>query len=106
LAIVVKWIEEKCIPLGVDRPPKGIVKFCGGCNPLIERGDVANRIRQELGNQVRWAREGEEADLAVMINGCPMACADRPHCKNKPKAFLVIQGDSVAMTEEISNNFP
>jgi uncharacterized metal-binding protein len=67
------------------------MKFCGGCNPTIERGEVAQQIRDALADKVRWVTEEEEKDFILIINGCPTACADTIEIWEKG-AVMVISG--------------
>lgn len=54
------------------------VRFCGGCNPRFERGDVLNKIKEHFGNRVEFfhAQEGELYDLLLVIGGCTNCCAE------------------------------
>ncbi len=75
------------------------VKYCGGCNPLIERGEVAREIREELPG-ARWVSWEGESDLLVVINGCPTACAEREEIRKNSKASLVIHPGGVSDIEK------
>ena len=79
---------------GRDSPPHLAIKFCGGCNPVIDRGPLARNIRDDLSGLVRWVPAEEEADLLLIICGCPTACADRPGVTEKAAEYLVIGGES------------
>ncbi len=70
------WLEKEKEAGGGGSTPRLAIKFCGGCNPVIERGEVARKIREELAG-ARWVSWEEESDLLVVINGCPTACAER-----------------------------
>lgn len=53
------------------------IKFCGGCNPEYDRPAAAGRIRQKLERSGYTVMTGNgEADMAVVVCGCPCACAD------------------------------
>lgn len=75
------------------------VKFCGGCNPVIERGEVARKIRGELAG-VRWVSWEEESDLVLIINGCFTTCAERAEIHRNSRACLVIQPGGVSQIEK------
>jgi len=74
------------------------LKYCGGCNPLIERGEVARKIQDELAG-ARWVSWEEESDLLVFINGCPTACAETEKIRRNSKASLVIHPGGVSDIE-------
>jgi hypothetical protein len=74
--------------------PRLGVKFCGGCNPEIDRGLVAGEIRKELAGEVLWVPGDEEADFLLIINGCRTACADTPEtCSRRPT--VVVSAESI-----------
>jgi hypothetical protein len=75
------------------------VKYCGGCNPLIERVEVARKIREDLA-EARWVSWEEESDLLVVINGCPTACVEMEEIRKNAKAILVIQPEGLSQIEK------
>jgi hypothetical protein len=75
-------------------PPRLALKFCGGCNPEIDRGLVARRIREELGGRVSWLPGDEEADFILIINGCRTACGDTAEARSGRPA-VVLSGETV-----------
>jgi hypothetical protein len=81
------WLQAR--GEGSPSPPRFAIKFCGGCNPVIERGDVAEQIRQGLVDKVRWVAEEEEKDFILIINGCPTACADIIEVREKGPAIVI-----------------
>lgn len=53
----------------------GII-FCGGCNPRINRGQIASEVREQLeklGCEVRY--NSLDVDFIVFISGCMANCA-------------------------------
>lgn len=54
------------------------IKFCGGCNPGIDRGKIAGELKKQfekLGMTVVWNRL--DADFIVYVSGCTTSCACR-----------------------------
>ncbi|HBW36246.1 hypothetical protein [Desulfosporosinus sp. BICA1-9] len=54
------------------------ISFCGGCNPLINRGEVANEVQELLsatGIQVTF--NSFDTDLVIYLSGCSANCAQR-----------------------------
>lgn len=52
--------------------------FCGGCNPRIDRGRIADEIRNyfvKYGIQV--ITNDFDADIILYISGCAVSCAER-----------------------------
>lgn len=52
------------------------VKFCGGCNPRFERGEVYRSIKNEI-NRIDFSHADEENryDILLVIGGCQSCCA-------------------------------
>ena len=79
--------------------PRLAIKFCGGCNPVFERGEVVKRIREGL-PVAQWVSWEEESDLVLIINGCPTACAEQAETQKDSKAILVIHPGGVSDIEK------
>ena len=92
------WLEKEAG--GGSFIPRLALKFCGGCNPVFERGEVAQRIREGF-RAPRWVSWEEESDLVLIINGCPTACAERAEVQKHSKASLVIQPGGVSDIEKM-----
>ena len=52
------------------------VKYCGGCNPLINRKQVLERVVDRLKQQVPVEICTGEADVLLVMGGCPVCCVD------------------------------
>jgi len=94
------WLEKEREAIGEGFIPRLAIKFCGGCNPLIERVFLAQTIREGCSGTVHWVRVEEKPDLVVIINGCLTACADRAEIQKKALASLVIQGHTISGIEK------
>lgn len=93
------WLEEERRSRGEAFVPRLSIKFCGGCNPVTDRGFLARGIREILGTAVDWVPWEEKADMVIIINGCLTACADRAEVQQNARFFLEIQGYSVSRIE-------
>ncbi len=93
------WLETKTDGRGGGFTPRLGIKFCGGCNPIIERGDLARKIREGF-PLAQWVSWEEEPDLVLIINGCPTACAERAEVQKHSNASLVIQPAGVSDIEK------
>jgi len=94
------WLRANPTFDGEGSSPRLTVKFCGGCNPQVDRGFILQTIREELLGQVLWVAWGEEADLLLVLNGCPVSCADREDVKEKGRRILMISGNIVSGIEK------
>jgi hypothetical protein len=56
------------------------VRYCGGCNPQIDRSRIVMDLRgglKKMGRKVDLTTEKERAvDIVLLINGCKHACLD------------------------------
>jgi hypothetical protein len=93
------WLDREKAVRGEASVPSLAVKFCGGCNPTIERGIMAEAIREAFAGMVHWVSWEEGPDLVLIINGCLTACADSSEVKKMAGASLVIQGNTVSRIE-------
>lgn len=79
------------------------IKFCGGCNPRIDRGAIAKRLRETLaisGFQVTFNQL--TGDLIIYLSGCTVNCAQRYN--RSDIACITVAGTSVdACTVEETN---
>jgi hypothetical protein len=66
--------------------PQVSIRFCGGCNPRIDRGRIARELRdifESMGMKVIF--NSKDADIVVYLSGCLSGCAwkfypaDAPH---------------------------
>lgn len=62
-----------------DRGPLKIaLKYCGGCRPNYDRVALAAAIADRLGPGAVLVPAGSETvEMAIVIHGCPTACADQ-----------------------------
>jgi 3-hydroxyacyl-[acyl-carrier-protein] dehydratase len=73
------------------------LKFCGGCNPVIDRGALVKSIETLLPNGWRLETEPrkEHWDRALLVCGCPTACADKPEIKILARQWILISGPMI-----------
>lgn len=93
------WMEKEKEGGGGEFTPRLAIKFCGGCNPLLERGQLAQKVREGF-SASRWVPWEEESDLVLIINGCSTACAERAEIQKNSRACLVIRPGGVSDIEK------
>lgn len=81
------------------------VKFCGGCNPQINRLAVIEDLRSILpeGCQLVTNLQRGSWETALLICGCPTACADRPEIRKLAHRWILVSGpmvDSIGVSEK------
>jgi len=78
------------------------IKFCGGCNPRIDRVRVAEAIKirlLDLGITVVY--NTLDADFIVYLGGCSSSCAARYSPGGKPCVEIAgVTMDGLAVNEE------
>lgn len=64
------------------------IKFCGGCNPHIDRTLLTRRIREKLDLNVCDFEyfDFRDCEAVLVVNGCNVACAE---IQNDTKTIVV-----------------
>lgn len=73
------------------------VKFCGGCNPQIDRLEILKKISNRLpeGYQLITNFPPDSLDTAVLLCGCPAACAEIPRIEKMATNWVSVSGEMV-----------
>jgi hypothetical protein len=73
------------------------VKYCGGCNPLIDRESVVQNIAKLLApdSVLTSEQSNKPSDIGILICGCSSACAQKPELENFARKWIVVAGKSV-----------
>ena len=64
-----------------DELPKLMIKFCGSCNPHIDTGKVANKLKELLAQKgvlPVYSCCSSDCQVLIILSGCPVDCAQRP----------------------------
>lgn len=74
------------------------VKYCGGCNPSIDRANLVGKLAVLLAEtHPEWElvllNDGDY-DIVILINGCPVGCVLKQFVDEKRPVFL-IAGESL-----------
>ncbi|MCF8079166.1 MAG: hypothetical protein K9K88_07785 [Desulfobacterales bacterium] len=81
------------------------VRYCGGCNPEIERGQLVKEVTATLAGEVSFSQT-PSPDLWLLVNGCPHACLDEELAGKLPPARQVsVQGYRVDFRPVCGTNF-
>jgi hypothetical protein len=84
--------------MGTDRKTLRLrIKYCGGCNPEIDRGAVADefvRLLEKTSVEIQFAGDDDPADITLLLNGCARACKEE-ELEAIPgfSPFLSVQGE-------------
>ncbi len=68
------------------------IRFCGGCNPSIDRGRIAAEIIDSLsGDGYEVIYNSPDADFIIYISGCTANCARRYNGGRLPCTVIAAQ---------------
>lgn len=73
------------------------VKYCGGCNPVIDRARLVSEIGKLLPPEyvLTTDKPSNSWDIGILVCGCSAACADKPDVKNLARQWIFVAGNSV-----------
>lgn len=73
------------------------VKYCGGCNPIYNRGRQVELLKQEFPeHEFRTPSQGKTCDIWLAVCGCPRACADVSELVAEKRLFVLSSEKSFA----------
>jgi hypothetical protein len=68
------------------------IKYCGGCNPAIDRAKLVEEIKKLL--PLEYSLTTDQTfnpwDFGILICGCLTDCADKPEFRNLARKWIVI----------------
>jgi len=72
-------------------------KYCGGCNPTIDREKLVQEIKTLLPQEFILADNNphDPWDVGILVCGCLTACAHKPDFKSPVQQWIVVAGNSV-----------
>jgi len=72
------------------------VKYCGGCNPVIDRKRVLEGVQELVFRDgIGFVPAADpEAVTVLILSGCPADCATRPGIQ-PPAGWVVVAGETV-----------
>ncbi|OGP67489.1 MAG: hypothetical protein A2W27_11755 [Deltaproteobacteria bacterium RBG_16_44_11] len=81
------------------------IKYCGGCNPLIDRAKLVCEIEKALPPEYSLTTESSSNpwDIGILVCGCLTACVEKPEIRNMARQWIFVAGNSVDLeniTEE------
>ena len=74
------------------------VKYCGGCNPSIDRANLVGQLAMLLADahpDWKLVTLGDtEYDAVLLVNGCPVGCVQKQFV-NETRPVFLIAGESL-----------
>ena len=72
------------------------IKYCGGCNPHIDRTKLVRVIKELLPPEyIFTTKQSSVCDIGIMVCGCLTACADKPELTKLARKWIIVAGNSV-----------
>jgi hypothetical protein len=73
------------------------IKYCGGCNPLIDRQGLVREIEKLLRPGLLLVMEMTTSlcEIGILVCGCPIACADRPDVRGIFEHWIRVGGPTI-----------
>lgn len=71
------------------------IKFCGGCNPIINRSQLVKDVKDELSKVVNVEIVDHGADVGLLIGGCQVCCVDLSQIEDQAREWVIVGGDLV-----------
>jgi len=71
------------------------IKYCGGCNVIIDRPEVLKAAIEILKQSTEVEIVETGADAGIVIAGCNTACVDMAEIEDQAKQWVKVGGDLV-----------
>lgn len=71
------------------------IKYCGGCNPIINRSQVVKEAIDLLRKTTEVEIVENDADVGLIIAGCEVACVNQSEFEDQAKKWVIVGGNLV-----------
>ncbi|MFW6081050.1 MAG: hypothetical protein ACOC7W_03975 [Desulfosalsimonas sp.] len=69
------------------------VRYCGGCNPEIDRGETVEQIEKLMKGRAEFTHDSQaRPDVTLHVCGCAHACLDEENEHPGPEPVVSVQG--------------
>ena len=74
------------------------VKYCGGCNPSIDRAELVGKVAVLLAERnADWklvTLKESDYDAVLLVNGCPVGCVQKQFL-HETRPVILVAGESI-----------
>ena len=74
------------------------VKYCGGCNPSIDRTELVGKLAVLLAERnADWklvTMKENDFDAVLLVNGCPVGCVQKQFL-HETRPVILVAGESI-----------
>lgn len=71
------------------------IKYCGGCNPIINRSKLVKEVINALSETVDVEIVDNDADVGLLVGGCQVCCPNLSQIEDQAKHWVIVGGDLV-----------
>lgn len=71
------------------------IKYCGGCNPIINRSKLVKEVINALSKEVDVEIVDNDADVGILVGGCQVCCPNLSQIEDQAKQWVIVGGDLV-----------
>ncbi len=71
------------------------IKYCGGCNPNIDRKKLVDEVLDKLNSITNVEVTNEDADVGIVVGGCSVSCVDLSEIEDQAKNWVIVGGNLV-----------
>lgn len=75
------------------------IKYCGGCNPNINRSQLAQNVINRLEALTDVAIVSDQADVGLILGGCSVCCVNKAEIETQALNWVVVGGNMVDAKE-------
>jgi 4-hydroxybutyrate CoA-transferase len=74
---------------------KLLIKYCGGCNPSINRKQLVDEVLDKLKLYANVEIVKENADVGLIIGGCSVCCVNIDEIRDQASELVIVGGNLV-----------
>lgn len=71
------------------------IKYCGGCNPIINRSKLVKEVINALSETTHVEIVDNHADVGLLVGGCQVCCPNLSQIEDQAKQWVIVGGDLV-----------
>jgi len=78
-----------------DKQMRLYIKYCGGCNPVINRKKIVDEVVHKLQRRTALELVGDRADIGLIVGGCPVCCVNMDEVRPLARRLVTVGGELV-----------
>ncbi|NLB87692.1 MAG: hypothetical protein GX790_00450 [Syntrophomonadaceae bacterium] len=82
------------------------IKYCGGCNPNINRTKLVKEVLDRLKDKTNVEVVNDKADVGLIVGGCSVCCVNLSEIEDQAAIWVVVGGNLVDYYQVSSDQLP